>query len=284
MATLYKAPHFNHTLSVDTFHLQWKGEKKKVLCMMDEFSRYEVDCEIKEETAAMEIALMESTWMRNFGYPKRFRTDASGPHQGEEFADWTSRHGMQLELIPRGAHHRLGILERNHAIRRKQLEVLLSEEPDITLDEALQITSHQRNRLSSIQGSSPAMIAFGYVPSEGGNADDPGPEAFGDDSTQARANKLREAAAVAFHKANADMAVRAGILHRLTVGQYCFYWKPSANKLDPYRWRGPCTVVAVEQAEDRNSSIYWIVHGSSLVRCLRQQLRHETVPGGSVYR
>ena len=285
VATLYKAPHFNHTLSVDTFHLQWKGEKKKVLCMMDEFSRYEVDCEIKEETAAMEIALMESTWMRNFGYPKRFRTDASGPHQGEEFADWTSRHGMQLELIPRGAHHRLGILERNHAIRRKQLEVLLSEEPDITLEEALQITSHQRNRLSSIQGSSPAMIAFGYVPSEGGNTDDPGPEAFGDDSTQARANKLREAAAVAFHKANADMAVRAGILHRsrveedeLTVGQYCFYWKPSANKLDPYRWRGPCTVVAVEQAEDRNSSIYWIVHGSSLVRCLRQQLRHETVP------
>ncbi len=65
VATLYKAPHFNHTLSVDTFHLQWKGEKKKVLCMMDEFSRYEVGCEIKDETAAMEIALMESTWMRN---------------------------------------------------------------------------------------------------------------------------------------------------------------------------------------------------------------------------
>ena len=154
-------------------------------------------------------------------------------------------------------------MERNHAIR-KQLEVLLSEEPDVTLEEALQITSHQRNRLSSIQGSSPA-VAIGYVPSdsEGGNADDPGPEAFGEDSKQARANRLREAAAIAFHKANADMAVRAGILHRsrveeeeLTVGQRCVYWKPSANKLDPYRWRGPGTVVAVQQAEDRNSSIY----------------------------
>ena len=50
--------------------------------MMDEFSRYEVGCEIKDEVAAMEIALMESTWMKNFGYPKRLRTDASGPHQG----------------------------------------------------------------------------------------------------------------------------------------------------------------------------------------------------------
>lgn len=60
----------------------------------------------------MEIALMESTWMRVFGFPKCLRTDASGPHQGEDFAEWASRHGMQLELIPRGAHHRLGILER----------------------------------------------------------------------------------------------------------------------------------------------------------------------------
>ena len=285
VATLYKAPHFNHTLSVDTFHLMWKGEKKKVLCMLDEFSRYEVDCEIKEEVAAMEIALMESTWMRAYGFPKRLRTDASGPHQGEEFAEWTSRHGMQLELIPRGAHHRLGILERNHAIRRKQLEVLLAEEPDISLEEALQVTSHQRNRLSSVHGSSPAAIAFGHVPSEGGNADEPGPEAFGDSTQGARAQRIREAAAVAFHKANADLAVRTAILHRarveedeLDVGQHCFYWKPATNKLDPYRWRGPCTVVAVEKADDRNSSIYWIVHGSSLVRCLRQQLRHETVP------
>lgn len=285
VATLYKPPHFNHTLSVDTFHLQWKGEKKKVLCMMDEFSRYELDCLIEEETAAMEIALMESTWMRSFGYPKRFRTDASGPHQGEEFAEWTSRHGMQLELIPRGAHHRLGILERNHAIRRKQLEMLLVEQPEITLEEALQVTSHQRNRLSTVHGSSPAAIAFGYVPSQGGNADVPGPEAFGDTTEGARAQRIREAAAVAFHKANADLAVRTAILHRarveedeLDVGQHCFYWKPSTHKLDPYRWRGPCTVVAVERAADRNSSIYWIVHGSSLVRCLRQQLLHETVP------
>ena len=113
----------------------------------------------------------------------------------------------------------------------------------------------------------------------------PGPEAFGDTTEGARAQRIREAAAVAFHKANADLAVRTAILHRarveeeeLDVGQRCFYWKPSTHKLDPYRWRGPCTVVAVERAADRNSSIYWIVHGSSLVRCLRQQLRHETVP------
>ena len=37
-------------------------------------------------------------------------------------------------------------------------------------------------------------------------------------------------------------------------------------------------VIAVEASIDRATMIYWVVHGSSLVRATRQQLRHETVP------
>ena len=90
---------------------------------------------------------------------------------------------------------------------------------------------------------------------------------------------------MAFHKANADLAMRSAILARsrveqdeLYVGDWCFYWKPATTKLDPFRWRGPCLVVAVEVMPERTSTIYWIVHGSSLVRRTRAQLRHETVP------
>ena len=96
---------------------------------------------------------------------------------------------------------------------------------------------------------------------------------------------IKEKAAVAFHKANADQAMRSAILARsrveqdeLSVGDWCFYWKPATTKLDPFRWRGPCLVVAVEKHDERASDIYWIVHGSSLVRCTRTQLRHESVP------
>ena len=100
VATLRKSPHFNHTLAIDTFYFQWNNKKEAILTMLDEFSRYEIDVHITEETAEMEIALMESTWMRCFGFPAVLRMDASGPHQGQVFADWCSAHGMKMELIP----------------------------------------------------------------------------------------------------------------------------------------------------------------------------------------
>ncbi|CAL1128360.1 unnamed protein product [Cladocopium goreaui] len=101
VATLHKSPHFNHSVAIDTFYVEWDGKQRAVFTIMDEFSRYEVDMEIKEETADMEIALFESTWSRSFGFPKVLRLDASGPHQGQQFADWTSAHGMYMDLIPR---------------------------------------------------------------------------------------------------------------------------------------------------------------------------------------
>lgn len=285
VATLQKPPHFNHTVAIDGFYTQWKEEKKAVLTVLDEFSRYEMDMLISEENAEMEIALLNSSWMMRFGFPKVLRRDASGPHQGAQFAEWASQHGMVLELIPRGAHRRLGILERNHAVRRKMLETFGAEVPEASLEEALRATCHQRNRLSSVKGSSPAAIAFGRVPSEGGKSDYPGPESFHDSSDQAKINKICEAAAVAFHRANQDLAIRTAFLHsarveedELFAGDYVFYWKPQTNKLDPFRWRGPCMVVAVEPMPYRSSMIYWIARGSSLVRATRQQLRYETVP------
>ena len=285
VATLHKSPHFNHSVAIDTFYVEWDGKQRAVFTIMDEFSRYEVDMEIKEETADMEIALFESTWSRSFGFPKVLRLDASGPHQGQQFADWASAHGMYMDLIPRGAHHRLGILERNHAVRRRMLEIFHKDMPELDFEQAILVTCHQRNRLSSVKGATPATLAFGYVPSEGGNADDPGPEQFGDSADLAQVMEVKQKAAQAFHSANFDLAVRSAALARsrvdedeLMVGDYVYYWKPQTHKLDPFRWRGPAMVVSVEASIDRKTMIYWIVHGSSLVRATRQQLRFETVP------
>ena len=283
VATLHKAPHFNHSVAIDTFYLEWDGKQRAVFTIMDEFNRYEIDMEIKEETADMEIALFESTWSRSFGFPKVLRLDASGPHQGAQFAEWASAHGMFLDLIPRGAHHKLGILERNHAVRRRMLEIFHRDMPEMDFEKAILVTCHQRNRLSSVKGATPATLAFGYIPSEGGNFDEPGPEHFGDSADLAQVMEVKQKAAQAFHSANFDLAVRSAALARsrveedeLMVGDYVYYWKPQTHKLDPFRWRGPAMVVSVEASIDRNTMIYWIVHGSSLVRATRQQLRFET--------
>ena len=72
--------------------------------------------------------------------------------------------------------------------------------------------------------------------------DDAGPEHFGDEADLAKVTRVKEAAAIAFHKANQDLAVRSAALHRarveteeLEVGNYVYYWKPQTNKLDPFR-------------------------------------------------
>ena len=47
--------------------------------------------------------------------------------------------------------------------------------------------------------------------------DAPGPEHFGDKTDLAKVTRVKEAAAIAFHKANQDLAVRAAALHRARV-------------------------------------------------------------------
>jgi hypothetical protein len=39
------------------------------------------------------------------------------------------------------------------------------------------------------------------------------------------------------------------------VGDWVFYWKPQTRRLDPFRWRGPALVIAVEASIDRATMI-----------------------------
>ena len=107
----------------------------------------------------------------------------------------------------RGAHHRLGIVERNHAVRRKVLETFKAEMPDCSFKKALLVTAHQRNRLSSAKGATPATLAFGNVPSE----------SFGDQADLPNILEIKQKAVITFHKANQDLALRAAALHRSRV-------------------------------------------------------------------
>ena len=114
-----------------------------------------------------------------------------------------------------------------------------------------------------MKGSTPATFAFGYVPPERGNSDEPGPEDFGDSADSAKIMEIKQKAAQGFHAANFDLAVRSAALARsrveedeLMVGDYVFYWKPQTHKLDPFRWRGPALVVSVEASFDRNTMVY----------------------------
>ena len=97
-------------------------------------------------------------------------------------------------------------------MRRRMLEIFKKDMPEINFEKAIMVTGHQRNRLSSVKGSTPATLAFGYVPAEGGNSDEPWPEHFGDSTDLGKVLEIKQKAATAFHQANYDLAVRTAAL------------------------------------------------------------------------
>eukprot|EP00959_Pyramimonas_sp_CCMP1952_P406790 8526213-Pyramimonas_sp.AAC.1 len=50
VAVLPKAKRFNEVANTDVYYVTWKNKERKILAMMGEFTRYEVDCPIAQET------------------------------------------------------------------------------------------------------------------------------------------------------------------------------------------------------------------------------------------
>ena len=119
-SALPQASHFNEVLEKDVFHIKWNDEKKKVLAVIDIFSKYEMNSLVESETEKAELQVLEA-WINVFGPPKRLRTDAAGSHMSEAYQSYMDDRNIKLELVPKEAHHRMGTVERLHAVRRMQL-------------------------------------------------------------------------------------------------------------------------------------------------------------------
>ena len=285
-ASLPQAQHFNELLEADVFHLKWdeNGGKQRVLAILDVYSRYEVNTLVDRETEEIELKVLEEQWIQVFGPPKRFRTDSSGAHMSQKYLDFFDKYNIKLLLVPKDSHSRMGTVERLHAVRRLQLLKLKKEIPDISLSDAIRICCQQRNRLRSVQGSSPCQIVFGHNPFGEGLLDEPLDERPPGTSAIQQDQHLRYAAGRAFYEANHSELLRRSLLARqrtepdqtLQLGDFAYYWRQGEQKLEA-RWRGPALVVAIEPRSDghQTPSVYWSAHGTSLVRPGAQNVRPE---------
>ena len=284
-ASLPQANHFNELLEADVFHVKWSenGGKQKVLAILDVFSRYEINAVVERETEEEELQVLENQWIQIFGPPKRFRTDSSGAHMSQKYLDYFDKYGIKLILVPKDAHSRMGAVERLHAVRRLQILKMQKEIPEISLADAVRVCCQQRNRLRSVQGSSPCQIVFGHNPFGEGLLDEPTDERPRDASTLQQDQHLRYIAGKAFYEANHSELLRRSLLarartdpERLQLGEYAYYWRQGEQKLEA-RWRGPALIVAVEPRTDGTQlpSVYWLAHGSSLIRAAAGNVRPE---------
>ena len=160
-----KAP-TSTTLALDTFYLEWDKQKRAVLAILDEFSRYEVDCEIKDETAEMEIGRLACL--------SQSGRNPSGIRRCFEWMLWTlSRWNLCWMGISPWHPHRAHTKRSTSSTGHPGTQSCSSKEDAWSLqagDAWLHLrqgpTGHlppERNRLSSVKGSTPATLAFGFV-------------------------------------------------------------------------------------------------------------------------
>lgn len=123
IVALPRATSFNQVVDIDVFHLLWSEKRRRVLTIMDEHSRFEVDAPVKNETAKTITKSIGKYWIACAGAPEMIRADMAGAHMSQEFRDWAENRGIKLQLIAEGVHHQLGMLERNHQVRREQLAI-----------------------------------------------------------------------------------------------------------------------------------------------------------------
>ena len=143
---------FNDFIEMDVFYVRWNGKKRRVLTIMDEFSRFALDAAVKDEKAETECRALERYWIRWAGAPKVLRVDSSGGHMSQFMKDWCELRGIRLSIVPRGAHHSLAFVERHHQVRREQLAIYKKDHPGDKLKTALTWTSAVSNRMSSVNG------------------------------------------------------------------------------------------------------------------------------------
>ena len=82
-----KASHFNEVLDTDSMWVIWNKKKYRIMSIMDEFSRYEVDALLPTETAAEEMKILEEKWINWAGAPRVLRLDMSGPRVPGDFRE-----------------------------------------------------------------------------------------------------------------------------------------------------------------------------------------------------
>ena len=257
--------------------------------MMDAATRFLAARYVNKETTSEFLVALQRGWIRTFGPPTSLFVDSHRAWGSDEMMHFTTEHGIELVISPGEAHERLAQLERRHQVLRRAVELYLEDNPPTgsgieALIEALTFVVPQLNQSLSVGGFSPTQWVLGYQPTVPGSLLDSNVNYSHLDPSTAFHYKMecRVRAATAVVKADNDLRLRRALLrqHRgeppqLLVGQRCYYWREAAGPGPRIRWKGPATVVLVEsqRGPDTPPSVYWLVHGTALIRAAPEHVR-----------
>ena len=253
------ARHFNDRVVADSAWIETSEGRKCVLTMMCQATRYIAVRILSSERASEFIKGIERAWIKQFGVPKYLRVDEAKGWASQALRDWTSAHGVTLEVAPAECHNWLGSVERHHQIVRRSFELYMDDKGLSALKEAAVYVPSQINNMVFVKGFTPNQWVTGRTPMSSTSLTaelfNPSVDPIDEQSEFAYVQQRRLQAQQAFIKADSDAKLRRAMMKNFReskealpcVGQRCWYWRDQgAPTLQKSRWRGPARVVAQE--------------------------------------
>jgi len=128
-ANLSDVERFNQKVQSDIFWIKDGKVKYPILSNIDMATKYQTATLLRQEKTDDVITGFERSWIAYFGPPATLVTDEGRGWLNDQMGDWTDAHSIFHEVAPGEAHSRLSLVERRHAVLRKNLEVYMCTGP-----------------------------------------------------------------------------------------------------------------------------------------------------------
>ena len=282
--------HVNSIVGVDTIYLPgWDGKRRMALNVVCWASRFQMMIPLNNHTPG-EARRAFLQWTRFFGPPDKIYSDLGKEFRGAfEFGaelDSTYIEPGSLEMPTQRS-----ITERSGKSFKEVFTKALMNYACETREEWLElvdVTNLTMNRLSNKSGYSPIQRVLGYTPripgsTFGGGYNDHATVSryrLGDAQVQ-RANRMRLAAARAYHEADCDQALQAALhaghraIKEFEPGQTVYFWRKGTDRVkknEPKYWRGPAKVILASPP-----TTIWITFRGIVIKAAPEQLRHASL-------
>ena len=220
---LPRARFFNEVVSLDlkpaATILGNPNDKRQVVYMIDEFSRYTIAAiSVNKEAENISKAILEHWCLKGPGYPfKCFHCDNGKEFQKETLDNISRRTGITIQKTPSYSPWANGTIERRHATIDSTIKKLIEDNPKTNLNEALLQSVWVKNQEIGRNGYSPHQVVFGrgsFLPniSEGNLLTDA--ELSKDDAVRKHFT-LQEKTRILMRKAEADRRIKEALKLRV---------------------------------------------------------------------
>ena len=240
---LHDQSRFNHEILVDIMKLD-NGNVLHVMCAQ---TRYQQGLFLQSMTARACWDSILMCWTNVLaGSPDIIKADAGLQFNSKEFKDFAKSSGVVVEIVPKEAHHKIGLLERYHKVVRNVYNKLKADEPSMDKHLRLSTTFRCVNDSVGPDGIVPTLLVFGSYPKLGLIQSAPAP------TTMERANAIRKATKLAtemFNEERVRTAAKNGPsanvvlidkVKRLEAQAPVLVWQEKKG------WTGPLSFVAAD--------------------------------------